>query len=107
MAGITAHHGLFRDTALHGDSDATVPFEGSGARTRDALPHSRVHLVPGGPHGVNAGHAAERNRVLPDFWSPESRGAVRTAYGSAPARRAATTASIRVCAPSFRIAERR
>jgi hypothetical protein len=28
-------------------------------------------------------------------------------YGSRPARRAATTASPRVCAPSFRIAERR
>jgi len=28
-------------------------------------------------------------------------------YGSNPARRAATTASSRVCAPSFRIAERR
>lgn len=28
-------------------------------------------------------------------------------YGSSPARRAATTASSRVCAPSLRIAERR
>ncbi|WP_158708693.1 hypothetical protein [Streptomyces bikiniensis] len=39
----------------------------STARTRDALPRSRVHLVPGGPHGVNAGHAAEWDRVLLDF----------------------------------------
>ncbi|MEU7295908.1 SUKH-3 domain-containing protein [Streptomyces exfoliatus] len=47
---------------------------------------------------------------------PESEGgplrAARTSgpvqrHGSAPARRAATTASMRVCAPSFRIAERR
>lgn len=33
--------------------------------------------------------------------------ASRSVYGSSPARRAATTASSRVCAPSFRIAERR
>ncbi|WP_282203534.1 alpha/beta fold hydrolase [Kitasatospora fiedleri] len=52
---------------LHGDSDATVPFEGSGARTRAALPGSRVHLVPGGPHGVNVSHAAEWNRALLEF----------------------------------------
>ncbi|MFD5107234.1 alpha/beta fold hydrolase [Streptomyces cinereoruber] len=59
--------GTLPTLVLHGDGDATVPFEGSGARTRDALPHSRVHLVPGGPHGVNVSHAAEWNRVLLDF----------------------------------------
>lgn len=32
---------------------------------------------------------------------------VRGLYGSTPARRAATTASRRVCVPSLRIAERR
>ncbi len=39
---------------------------------------------------------------------PESFGdPVRPPYGNTPALRAATTASMRVCAPSFRIAERR
>ncbi|WP_411074455.1 alpha/beta fold hydrolase [Streptomyces sp. cmx-4-7] len=59
--------GTLPTLVLHGDSDATVPFEGSGARTHKALPHSRVHLVPGGPHGVNVSHAAEWNRVLLEF----------------------------------------
>lgn len=52
---------------LHGDSDATVPFEGSGRRTHEAIPHSELHVVAGGPHGVNVSHAEEWNRVLVDF----------------------------------------
>lgn len=52
---------------LHGDSDATVPFEGSGRRTHEAIPHSELHVVAGGPHGVNVSHADEWNRVLVDF----------------------------------------
>ncbi|MFD4668502.1 alpha/beta fold hydrolase [Lentzea sp. NPDC058450] len=54
---------------LHGDSDATVPFEGSGARTHAAVAGSQVHVVAGGPHGVNVSHADEWNRVLLDFLS--------------------------------------
>ncbi|GGM10936.1 alpha/beta fold hydrolase [Nakamurella endophytica] len=52
---------------LHGDKDATVPFEGSGRRTHEAIPGSRVHLVAGGPHGVNTSHPDEWNRVLLEF----------------------------------------
>ena len=52
---------------IHGDSDAVVPFEGSGARTHDAIPGSELHLVAGGPHGINVSHADEFNRVLIDF----------------------------------------
>jgi pimeloyl-ACP methyl ester carboxylesterase len=52
---------------IHGDADATVPFDGSGARTHAAIPHSEVHVVAGGPHGVNVSHADEFNRVLLDF----------------------------------------
>ncbi|MFD9701319.1 alpha/beta fold hydrolase [Lentzea sp. NPDC059081] len=52
---------------LHGDSDATVPFEGSGARTHAAVAGSQVHVVTGGPHGVNVSHADEWNRVLLEF----------------------------------------
>lgn len=52
---------------LHGDSDATVPFEGSGERTVKALPHGELYLVAGGPHGVNVSHADEWNQVLLTF----------------------------------------
>ena len=52
---------------IHGDSDGTVPFEGSGARTHAAIPGSELHLVVGGPHGVNVSHADEWNRVVLEF----------------------------------------
>lgn len=52
---------------LHGDSDATVPFEGSGKHTHEAIPNSELHLVTGGPHGANVSHAPEWNRVLIEF----------------------------------------
>ena len=52
---------------LHGDSDGTVPYEGSGARTHAAIPQSRVHLIAGGPHGCNVSHAEEWNDTLLEF----------------------------------------
>lgn len=52
---------------LHGDSDATVPFEGSGARTLAAVPQGELHLIAGAPHGVNVSHADEWNRALLTF----------------------------------------
>jgi len=52
---------------IHGDSDATVPFEGSGKRTHEAIAGSELHVVAGAPHGVNVSHAEEFNRVLIDF----------------------------------------
>ena len=52
---------------VHGDSDATVPFEGSGARTHAALPGSELHVIAGGPHGINVSHAEEFNRTLLAF----------------------------------------
>jgi pimeloyl-ACP methyl ester carboxylesterase len=52
---------------IHGDSDATVPFEGSGKRTHEAIAGSELHVVAGAPHGVNVSHADEFNRVLIDF----------------------------------------
>lgn len=54
---------------VHGDGDGTVPFEGSGARTHAAIPHSELHVISGGPHGINVSHADELNRVLVDFLS--------------------------------------
>jgi pimeloyl-ACP methyl ester carboxylesterase len=52
---------------IHGDSDGTVPFEGSGKRTHEALPDSELHVVAGAPHGLNVSHAEEFNRVLLEF----------------------------------------
>jgi non-heme chloroperoxidase len=52
---------------IHGDSDGTVPFEGSGRRTHEAVDGSRLHLIEGGPHGCNVSHAGEFNRALLEF----------------------------------------
>jgi pimeloyl-ACP methyl ester carboxylesterase len=52
---------------IHGDADAVVPFEGSGARTHEAIPTSLLHVVAGGPHGINVSHAEEFNRVVLEF----------------------------------------
>jgi pimeloyl-ACP methyl ester carboxylesterase len=52
---------------IHGDSDTTVPFEGSGRRTHEALPDSRLHVIAGGPHGIPITHAEEFNDVLLKF----------------------------------------
>jgi len=52
---------------LHGDGDGTVPFEGSGRRTHEAVKQSELLLVPDAPHGLNVSHPAEFNRGLTGF----------------------------------------
>ncbi|MFG1921423.1 alpha/beta fold hydrolase [Cryptosporangium sp. NPDC048952] len=52
---------------LHGDSDATVPFEGSGERTVKAVPQGSLYVIAGGPHGCNVSHADEWNEALLAF----------------------------------------
>lgn len=52
---------------LHGDADAIVPFEVSGKRAHDLVPGSKLVLLRGGPHGLNATHAEQFNRALLDF----------------------------------------
>lgn len=52
---------------LHGDSDGTVPFEGSGKRTHEAIEGSELVLIAGAPHGCNVSHPEEFNRALLDF----------------------------------------
>ncbi len=52
---------------IHGDSDAIVPFEASGKRTHESIPGSKLVLIKGGPHGVNATHPEQFNRALVDF----------------------------------------
>lgn len=52
---------------IHGDRDATVPFEGSGQRTHEALPDSRLHVIAGGPHAIPVSHSEEFNAQLLNF----------------------------------------
>jgi non-heme chloroperoxidase len=52
---------------IHGDSDAIVPVEVSGARTNKAIPGSVLSLIKGAPHGFNLSHAAEFNQSLIKF----------------------------------------
>jgi pimeloyl-ACP methyl ester carboxylesterase len=52
---------------VHGDADGTVPFEGSGQRTHEAIPGSELHVIAGAPHGCNVSHASEFNQVVLNF----------------------------------------
>ena len=52
---------------LHGDSDAIVPYEGSGKRTPAAIPGSELHVIAGAPHGCNVSHVQEWNAKLLEF----------------------------------------
>jgi pimeloyl-ACP methyl ester carboxylesterase len=52
---------------IHGDSDATVPLEGSGRRTHQAIAHSDLVVLADAPHGCNVSHAGEFNAALLRF----------------------------------------
>ncbi len=52
---------------IHGDSDGIVPFDGSGKRTHNAVAGSDLHVIVGGPHGINVSHADEFNTALLEF----------------------------------------
>lgn len=52
---------------IHGGADAIVPFEASGQRTHQAVPHSRLVLINGAPHGLNVSHAQAFNDALLSF----------------------------------------
>jgi hypothetical protein len=44
-----------------------LPFDGSGRRAHEAIPHSELHVVARGPNGINVSHREEFDRVLVDF----------------------------------------
>jgi non-heme chloroperoxidase len=46
---------------IHGDSDAIVPFEVSGRRTHEAVPHSELVVLEKAPHGLTVTHKDEWN----------------------------------------------
>ena len=52
---------------IHGDSDAIVPLEVAGQRTHGTVSGSELHVVAGGPHGLNTSHRAEFNETLLGF----------------------------------------
>lgn len=52
---------------IHGDADDIVPLEGSGRRTHEAIPHSKLVIVNGAPHGLNVSHLQEFNDALLAF----------------------------------------
>lgn len=52
---------------IHGDSDGIVPLEASGKRSAAAIAGSKLVVIKGGPHGVNASHPAEFNAALLAF----------------------------------------
>ncbi|MEN6670930.1 alpha/beta hydrolase [Psychrobacter sp. B38] len=52
---------------IHGDSDQVVPFEASGQRSHTMIANSQLHIVEGGPHGINVTHKDEFNDVLIAF----------------------------------------
>jgi non-heme chloroperoxidase len=52
---------------IHGDSDATVPFEGSGKRTHETLKGSELVVLEDAPHGCNTSHAEQFNQAVLDF----------------------------------------
>ncbi|WP_352310685.1 alpha/beta hydrolase [Psychrobacter sp. W2-37-MNA-CIBAN-0211] len=52
---------------IHGNADQIVPIEASGQRSHDMIANSQLHIVEGGPHGINVTHAKEFNKALIDF----------------------------------------
>jgi non-heme chloroperoxidase len=52
---------------IHGDSDATVPIEVSGARSVKVLPNATLSVYEGAPHGLFITHADKLNAELLQF----------------------------------------
>lgn len=52
---------------LHGDDDRIVPFAGSGKRTHEAIPSSKLVVIAGGPHGILWTHGEEVAQAMLEF----------------------------------------
>jgi non-heme chloroperoxidase len=52
---------------IHGDSDQILPIDATGKRTAEMIPGAQLHVVKGGPHGLNWTHATEVNKALLTF----------------------------------------
>ncbi|HEX8659297.1 MAG TPA: alpha/beta hydrolase [Hymenobacter sp.] len=56
---------------IHGDADATVPYEASGERTAKLIPHAELKVYKGAPHGLFFTNKDELSRDLLAFISRE------------------------------------
>jgi pimeloyl-ACP methyl ester carboxylesterase len=52
---------------IHGDTDQILPIDATGKRTAALIPGAELHIVEGGPHGLNWTHATEVNKALLEF----------------------------------------
>ncbi|MBW4038680.1 MAG: alpha/beta hydrolase [Acidobacteria bacterium] len=52
---------------IHGDSDQILPIDATGKRIAALIPGAQLHVVAGGPHGLNWTHATEVNKALLAF----------------------------------------
>ncbi|SEG47532.1 Pimeloyl-ACP methyl ester carboxylesterase [Bryocella elongata] len=52
---------------IHGDEDQILPIDATGGRVPALIPGSKLHVVKGGPHGLNWTHATEVNLALLEF----------------------------------------
>ena len=52
---------------IHGDADQILPIDATGKRTAALIPGAVLHVVKGGPHGLNWTHATEVNTALLSF----------------------------------------
>ena len=54
---------------IHGDGDQNVPLGASSARMPQLVPHARLEVLTGAPHGANVSHRELWERLLLDFLS--------------------------------------
>lgn len=54
---------------IHGDADATVPIDVSGARAAELIPQAELKIYPGAPHGLFYTNRLELNRDIAAFVS--------------------------------------
>lgn len=52
---------------IHGDDDQILPLGATGGRMPALIPGAKLHVVEGGPHGLNWTHATEVNLALLEF----------------------------------------
>ena len=52
---------------VHGDADRIVPMDVSALPTQEMIKGSRLEIIKGAPHGFNATHAPQLNKLMIDF----------------------------------------
>ena len=52
---------------VHGDEDNIVPIETSAKQAAEGIENNEFHIIKGAPHGLNATHSDELNKLLIEF----------------------------------------